>query len=615
MSNVFDVPSPSMNKSWQMGRPVGGSVPFPAPPNFCPLGSTQPCLRDIPVNHQKTLRRLKPIIPSLPTLYFPQTLPVSMAKSPSKPEAGANSSSAAEQNAGSAPPSSMSTTNNGVTAVQQAVRGAPYASFTFSNFTQQPSIADLGITLLPNTGPQNGAPSPSLSLVSQPAAPPTALTAPTTAAPGTAASTPLSRRGSARLAAAQGSVEPAAGAKKTTKPASPSKSRSAEDPVPRDDALLTLVSDTRDRQATSDSLIQAIKTDTSAAAERAKRQHEATSRQLTDVIKRLEAQQAETDRQRRDIDRAIDKIGRLESRSGAPADDSLLVNLEADQTLVRQQTNELIDGFGAMRARQESLERDTANLLTITGSNTRSINHLLTMVERIEQAVMPSPSQQQQQPSRRRNAPDSDFDDEHPSSRPRLSIETTRTTRDLPVGVISQPYHTHFPPYAAPHPAAHEPPPPQLANPAWAEELTPDMLSAVVGAYPHLATLSWGPSPSDAIHRLQVWSGLIKGVGIVPKPTYASQPEGMPDNFRLFTFNSHNNLVAFLTAWDRRDDNFQVVVATPSADLAQPRAPSTAALGLLPPRSTAPDNNRGGRAVCDPPPQFQLEFRSQNQSC
>lgn len=91
------------------------------------------------------------------------------------------------------------------------------------------------------------------------------------------------------------------------------------------------------------------------------------------------------------------------------------------------------------------------------------------------------------------------------------------------------------------------------------------------------------------LERINKWVGLIDQSGAIPVPTAAAFPLGMADNYRLITFNTHEDMVAFLRAWEHRPQELEHIIATPVDEIAMPPPPSATDLGLHPPKS----NDRG----------------------
>ncbi|KZW01037.1 hypothetical protein EXIGLDRAFT_693806 [Exidia glandulosa HHB12029] len=129
-----------------------------------------------------------------------------------------------------------------------------------------------------------------------------------------------------------------------------------------------------------------------------------------------------------------------------------------------------------------------------------------------------------------------------------------------------------------------------------------------MGASRTVTTIAFGRRNEShvALSLVSQWTAMIDPTGGIPTPIKVHCPPGLADNFRIFEFNNHADLVAFINAWQHRPDVLQPVVATPISDInaAAATAQSGPALGLLPPSgpSSGPSSMRrpSGPANKDP---------------
>ncbi|EJD46728.1 hypothetical protein AURDEDRAFT_164182 [Auricularia subglabra TFB-10046 SS5] len=373
------------------------------------------------------------------------------------------------------------------------------------------------------------------------------------------------------------------------------------------------------------------------------------------------------DTTRADIERLIDKwrvmdgiISQLRSTAeglgtSAFAPD-FMDSLDATTTQLRMQLDEALDLVSNLRARIEALEVDVATARSeaaeANAMAARALDEVRRLANRLDRSdrtddARPRPARALEDPPRRPSTiparestastmpppaagsvrrrgslSGSDTEDARTFKAPRVSDSRSDRWHAPPDDYSRTPsfegYHSYGTRDSRDARAAADPEIRYDADAARPADAAPlDELDAIpsswtsmhVGADPKKQVIHWGRrnEPHVAVKTVTRWALHLDGSGAIPIPTRAAAPPGMADNYRLITFHTHADLVAFLRAWQTRTDELRDVIATPVAETAGTSASSTAAsLGLHPPGSN--DNAGARRASGSKDPQGRRHF-------
>ncbi|KZV98220.1 hypothetical protein EXIGLDRAFT_701729 [Exidia glandulosa HHB12029] len=517
---------------------------------------------------------------------------------------------------------------------------------------QTPTAAELGL-LPPSSAPTTTQPAPApahdgaaLSTVDTPAAPDTAAaTAPDsgTVAPAVVPSpvtTPVRRQPSRHNASQQdvaaADSSPSKGKKSAAKP---------DKNAPREDALQAgqdvASAQLLDHGRRIDALDRALTADTA----RSKAQHSATTKAVADVTKRTVQIEKKVD----DVAAGLDDIARsLEGltnqwdgvkdriahgeRNGSGDHaylsdaildvqnqiDTLHANfLDATETLSSIQ-HTMHENASVNAERDRTLTR-ALNMASTALETVTDLRRMLTRSDRTPASRDESHAAESRS-SRRRDRSNSDTDGVR-NRAPKVArqsdasdIAASRERVDRPfqpdisyalgASYREEREERHREPSRA-RVATEEPAPP----PAEPTVACPDGARFLrMGASRTVTTIAFGCRNEShvALSLVSQWTAMIDPTGGIPTPIKVHCPPGLADNFRIFEFNNHADLVAFINAWQHRPDVLQPVVATPISDInaAAATVQSGPALGLLPPSgpSSGPSSMRrpSGPANKDP---------------
>ncbi|KZV80589.1 hypothetical protein EXIGLDRAFT_705003 [Exidia glandulosa HHB12029] len=510
---------------------------------------------------------------------------------------------------------------------------------------QTPTAAELGL-LPPSSAPTTTQPAPApahdgaaLSTVDTPAAPDTATaTAPGsgTAVPAVAPSpvtTPVRRQPSRRNASQQdvaaADSSPSKGKKGAAKP---------DKNAPREDALQAGQDAAHTQLVDHTRRIDALDRELTAGMARSKAQHSATTKTVADLTKRTVETETKLDAVGAGLDDIAasfeglanewetlkDRIAH-DQRDGGAGGTSLAAGMSDIQNQLDALQANFLDATETLASLQYAMhessrldaDRDNTlqTALNMASAAMDTVNELKRALARSERRDQPSSSRSdahtERRSSRRHDRPESDSEataDRAPKVPRHSGVGDVAGSRgaehplqsyvSYPIGSARTESRDEYYRAGTRPPSAIDPTPPT-------EPAVPCPEGACfirLGASRTVTTIAFGRRNEShvALSLVSQWAATIDPTGGIPAPIRVHCPPGLADNFRIFEFNSHADLVTFVNAWQRRPDALQPVIATPISDptAAAATTQSGPALGLLPP--SGPSSGSSARRPSGP---------------